>query len=149
MRALIQRVSKATVSVDNQIVGKIQKGLLIFLGITHNDDEQALHFVADKCVNLRIFEDTEGKMNHSLRDIDGQALVVSQFTLYGNTQKGRRPGFSQAAAPDSANALYEQFVSYLKDLGIHTQTGQFAAHMHVEIHNDGPVTLMIENPETP
>ena len=146
MRALIQRVSKAAVSVDNQIIGQIEKGLLILLGITHNDNEQALQFVADKCVNLRIFEDAEGKMNRSLMDINGHALVVSQFTLYGDTRKGRRPGFSQAASPDQANALYEQFVSYFKNLGIHTQTGQFAAHMHVEIHNDGPVTLMIENP---
>ena len=146
MRALIQRVSKAAVRVEKKTIGQIEKGLLIFLGITHDDNEEALRFVADKCVNLRIFEDPDGKMNLSLRDTGGQALVVSQFTLYGDTRKGRRPGFSQAAAPDKANALYEQFVAYLKDLGINTQTGQFAAHMHVEIHNDGPVTLMIENP---
>lgn len=146
MRALIQRVSKATVRVDDQIMGHIEKGLLIFLGITHNDDELALRFVAEKCAHLRIFEDENGKMNHSLLDTRGQALVVSQFTLYGDTKKGRRPGFSQAAAPDKANTLYEQFVAFLKELGIDTQTGAFGAHMHVEIHNDGPVTLMIENP---
>jgi D-aminoacyl-tRNA deacylase len=146
VRALIQRVSQAAVRVDGQIIGQIEKGLLIFLGITHQDDEQALHFVADKCVHLRIFEDEQGKMNRSLIDINGQALVVSQFTLYGDTRKGRRPGFAQAAAPEKANALYEQFVSYLKGLGVQTQTGQFGAHMNVEIHNDGPVTLMIENP---
>ena len=146
MRALLQRVSQAAVRVDGQIIGQIENGLLIFLGITHDDNEQALHFVAEKCVHLRIFEDEQGKMNRSLRDINGQALVVSQFTLYGDTKKGRRPGFSQAATPEMANALYEQFVAYLKNLGIDTQTGQFGAHMHIEIHNDGPVTLMIENP---
>lgn len=147
MRALIQRVQKAAVYVDNETIGQIDQGLLIFLGITHTDDKKALQFVADKCVNLRIFEDAQGKMNLSLLDIQGQALVVSQFTLYGDARKGRRPGFSQAADPEKANALYEQFVSYIQNLGITTQTGKFAAHMHVEIHNDGPVTLMIENPD--
>lgn len=146
MRALIQRVSQAAVRVDDKMIGQIEKGLLIFLGITHTDDEQALHFVAEKCVHLRIFEDENGKMNRSLLDIAGQALIVSQFTLYGDTRKGRRPGFSQAAAPEKAHALYEQFVAYLNKLGIETQTGEFGAHMHVEIQNDGPVTLMIENP---
>lgn len=146
MRALIQRVSQAAVRVDKQIIGQIEKGLLIFLGITHDDDEQALNFVAEKCANLRIFEDGEGKMNLSLLDIKGQALIVSQFTLYGDTRKGRRPGFSQAAAPDKANALYEQFVTYFQNLNVHTQTGEFGAHMDIEIHNDGPVTLMVENP---
>ncbi|MBT3603896.1 MAG: D-tyrosyl-tRNA(Tyr) deacylase [Candidatus Latescibacteria bacterium] len=146
MRALIQRVSQAAVRVDDKTIGQIKNGLLIFLGVTHTDDEQALHYVAEKCVHLRIFEDENGKMNRSLLDTAGQALVVSQFTLYGDTRKGRRPGFSQAAAPEKANALYEQFVAYLNELGIQTQTGKFGAHMHVEIQNDGPVTLMIENP---
>jgi len=146
VRALIQRVDKASVRVDDKIVGQIKKGLLIFLGIAHADDERALCFVAEKCAHLRIFEDENGKMNRSLLDTSGQALVISQFTLYGDTQKGRRPGFSQAAAPDKADALYTQFVAYLQDLGVDTQTGHFGAHMHVEIHNDGPVTFMIENP---
>jgi D-aminoacyl-tRNA deacylase len=146
VRALIQRVSQAAVRVDDKTIGQIKNGLLIFLGVTHTDDEQALHYVAEKCVHLRIFEDENGKMNRSLLDTAGQALVVSQFTLYGDTRKGRRPGFSQAAAPEKANALYEQFVAYLNELGIQTQTGKFGAHMHVEIQNDGPVTLMIENP---
>ncbi|MDA0711061.1 MAG: D-aminoacyl-tRNA deacylase [bacterium] len=146
MRALIQRVSCAAVFVDSRLVGRIQQGMLIFLGITHTDDLDALQFVAEKCVHLRIFEDEDGKMNRSLLDINGQALVVSQFTLYGETRKGRRPGFSQAALPEPARALYEEFVARLKTFGVQTQTGEFGAHMRVEIHNDGPVTLMIENP---
>ena len=146
MRALIQRVSCAAGFVDSRLVGRIQQGMLIFLGITHTDDLDALQFVAEKCVHLRIFEDEDGKMNRSLLDINGQALVVSQFTLYGETRKGRRPGFSQAALPEPARALYEEFVARLKTFGVQTQTGEFGAHMRVEIHNDGPVTLMIENP---
>jgi D-aminoacyl-tRNA deacylase len=146
VRALIQRVSCAAVFVDSRLVGRIQQGMLIFLGITHTDDLDALQFVAEKCVHLRIFEDEDGKMNRSLLDINGQALVVSQFTLYGETRKGRRPGFSQAALPEPARALYEEFVARLKTFGVQTQTGEFGAHMRVELHNDGPVTLMIENP---
>ena len=145
MRALIQRVCKATVRVNEQIVGQIDRGLLILLGISDDDDLRDVQYVAEKCANLRIFEDDQGKMNRSLRDAGGRALVVSQFTLYGDTRKGRRPSFMQAAPPARAKALYEQFVQSFKDLGIHTETGVFGAYMQVEIHNTGPVTLMVES----
>lgn len=146
MRALLQRVDHASVSVNNQIVGQITSGLLILLGITHTDDVSALQFVAEKSAHLRIFEDDQGKMNRSLIDTGGQALVVSQFTLYGDTRKGRRPSFVDAAPPDHAKALYEQFVATYETMGIHTQTGIFGAQMHVALTNNGPVTLMIESP---
>lgn len=145
MRALIQRVCRATVRVEGRIVGHIDRGLLILLGIDVDDSQQDLHYVAEKCVHLRIFEDAQGKMNLSLIDTGGQALVVSQFTLCAETRKGRRPSFNRAAPPEVANAMYEQFVQHLCDLGICTETGVFGAYMQVEIHNDGPVTLMIES----
>ncbi len=145
MRALIQRVCGATVRVEEQIVGHIDRGLLILLGISAADGLQDLQYVAEKCVHLRIFEDAQGKMNRSLRDAGGQALVVSQFTLCADVRKGRRPSFSRAARADIAQAMYEQFVQCVRDFGIHTETGIFGAHMQVEIHNDGPVTLMIES----
>lgn len=145
MRALIQRVCRASVCVDKQIVGQIDKGLLILLGISHDDGPQDLQYVTEKCANLRIFEDDQGKMNLSLLDIEGQALVVSQFTLYGDTDKGRRPGFSRAARPEIAENIYEEFVQKFRDLNIDTHTGIFGAYMQVEIHNDGPVTLMVES----
>jgi D-tyrosyl-tRNA(Tyr) deacylase len=143
---LLQRVDCASVSVNNQIVGKIDRGLLILLGITHTDRAETVRFVVEKCANLRIFEDDFGKMNRSLLDTGGQALVVSQFTLYGDTQKGRRPSFVNAAPPELAQNLYEQFVESLKNMGITTQTGIFGAHMHVELVNNGPVTIMVESP---
>lgn len=146
MRALLQRVSRAAVHIDGQTVGQIDRGLLILLGIGQSDGEEHLHIVAEKCANLRIFEDDQGKMNRCLLDIGGKALVVSQFTLYGDTRKGRRPGFSDAAPPDQARALYEQFTAELETLGIPTQTGVFGAFMHVELINEGPVTLMVEYP---
>ena len=145
MRALIQRVCKATVRVEGRTVGHIDRGLLILLGIDVDDSPQDLHYVAEKCVHLRIFEDVQGKMNLSLIDTGGQALVVSQFTLCAETRKGRRPSFNRAAPPEVANAMYEQFVQHLRDLGICAETGVFGASMQVEIHNDGPVTLMIES----
>ena len=145
MRALIQRVCRATVRVDEQVVGQIDRGLLILLGISDTDGLSDVEYVAEKCANLRIFEDDQGKMNRSLIDTGGQVLVVSQFTLYGDTRKGRRPGFNRAAPPDIAKSMYEQFVQYLRTLGIHTETGVFGAYMQVEIHNTGPVTLMIDS----
>lgn len=145
MRALIQRVCGATVRVEGRTVGRIERGLLILLGIDIDDTPQDLHYVAEKCAHLRIFEDAQGKMNLSLIDAGGQALVVSQFTLCAETRKGRRPSFNRAAPPERAKAMYEQFVQCIRDLGIHAETGVFGAYMQVEIHNDGPVTLMIES----
>ena len=145
MRALIQRVCRATVRVEEQVVGQIDRGLLILLGISDTDGLSDMEYVAEKCVNLRIFEDDQGKMNRSLLDTGGQALVVSQFTLHADTRKGRRPSFNRAAPPDIANSIYEQFVQHLRTFGIHTETGVFGAYMQVEIHNTGPVTLMIDS----
>ena len=145
MRALIQRVCGATVRVEEQVVGQIDRGLLILLGISDTDGLSDMEYVAEKCVNLRIFEDGQGKMNRSLLDTGGQALVVSQFTLHADTRKGRRPSFNRAAPPDIAKSMYEQFVQRLRTFGIHTETGVFGAYMQVEIHNTGPVTLMIDS----
>jgi D-tyrosyl-tRNA(Tyr) deacylase len=144
MRALLQRVSSASVSVENQTIARIGGGLVILLGVGHGDDHTAAAFLAEKVVNLRIFEDGEGKVNLSLLDVKGEALVVSQFTLYADTRKGRRPSFTDAALPDQARPLVEYFVRLLRDHGVPTQTGEFGAHMVVEIHNDGPVTIYLE-----
>ena len=149
MRALVQRVSQASVSVDAAKVAEIGKGMLILLGVGHEDGPEDLRFVAEKCANLRIFEDDDGKMNRSLLDVGGEALIVSQFTLYGDTRKGRRPGFTRAAPPEIAEPTYERFAQSLRDLGIQVATGVFGAHMSVEIHNDGPVTLLVESPPRP
>ena len=145
MRALIQRVCRATVRVEEQVVGQIDRGLLILLGISDTDGLSDMEYVAEKCVNLRIFEDDQGKMNRSLLDTGGQALVVSQFTLHADTRKGRRPSFNRAAPPDIANSIYEQFVQRLRTFGIYTETCVFGAYMQVEIHNTGHVTLMIDS----
>lgn len=145
MRALIQRVSSASVKVSDKTVGKIGQGLVILLGITHDDTEADVKFLADKCVNLRIFCDEDDKMNRSLLDIGGEALIISQFTLYGDARKGRRPGFSEAARPDHAIPLYEKFVEKVKNHKIKVATGEFGAKMLVDIKNDGPVTLMLES----
>jgi len=144
MRALIQRVSKARVTVDNQIISSIGKGLLILLGIGHGDGEEQAAFLAEKTANLRIFEDEQGKTNLSVLDVKGDAIVVSQFTLYANTTKGRRPSFIEAALPDVAEQLVNRFIELLRGNGVPTQTGKFGAHMEVEIHNDGPVTIWLE-----
>lgn len=144
MRVLIQRVSKASVKVEGQTISSIGKGLLILLGIGHNDGEDQAMFLAEKTANLRIFEDEQGKTNLSILDVKGEAIVVSQFTLYANTQKGRRPSFIEAALPDVAEPLVNRFVELLRGHGVPTQTGQFGAHMEVEIHNDGPVTIWLE-----
>ena len=146
MRALIQRVSKASVEIDGKINGAINSGMVILLGITHNDTLDDVEYVAEKCLNLRIYPDAADKMNLSLLDTAGEVLIISQFTLYGNTSKGRRPGFSDAAQPQQAIPLYEAFIKKISQSGLKkVATGIFGAKMAVNIHNDGPVTLMIES----
>src|SRR5215211_1170831 len=144
MRALLQRVSKASVSVDGQTISSIGKGLLILLGIGHGDGEEQAKFLAEKVANLRIFEDDQGKTNLSILDVQGETIVVSQFTLYADTRKGRRPSFIDAALPEVAEPLVDRFVELLREQGVPTQTGKFGAHMDVEIHNDGPMTIWLE-----
>jgi D-tyrosyl-tRNA(Tyr) deacylase len=144
MRLLIQRVSQASVTVDGKTISKIGKGLLILLGVGHNDGEAEATFLAEKVANLRIFEDEAGKTNLSVLDVKGEAIVVSQFTLYANTSKGRRPSFIEAALPEVAEPLVKKFAELLQNHGVPTQTGQFGANMLVEIHNDGPVTIWLE-----
>jgi D-aminoacyl-tRNA deacylase len=144
MRILIQRVSKASVSVEKQTISSIGKGLLILLGIGHNDGETQAAFLAEKVANLRIFEDQAGKTNLSILDVKGEAIVVSQFTLYADARKGRRPSFTDAALPEIAEPLVNRFIELLRGLGVPTQTGRFGYHMEVEIHNDGPVTVWLE-----
>jgi D-tyrosyl-tRNA(Tyr) deacylase len=145
MRAVIQRVGRASVAVDGEIVGKIGRGLLILLGVTHSDTPAEAVWLAEKTVSLRIFNDADGKMNFGLTDVKGAVLVVSQFTLYGDAQKGRRPSFIAAARPEQAIPLYEAFVNGIKALGIPVETGRFGAMMDVELVNDGPVTLILES----
>ena len=145
MQAVIQRVSKASVSIDGKVVGKIGQGLVILLGVRGGDSEDDIPYVADKCANLRIFEDEDGKFNLSAVDVGGEFLVISQFTLFGDTRKGRRPSFTQAAPPEIAEPLYQKFVEYLRNKGHKVETGEFGAMMLVEIHNDGPVTLTVRS----
>lgn len=144
MRALVQRVLKGSVSIDGRSVAQIGPGLVIFLGVGQRDTEAEARFLAEKIAQLRIFEDRESKFNLSLLDVGGEALVVSQFTLYGDARKGRRPSFSEAACPEIAKPLVDKFIEFLRAHGIPTQTGVFAAHMLVEILNDGPVTIWLE-----
>jgi D-aminoacyl-tRNA deacylase len=144
MKVLIQRVRFAKVSVAGKSLAEINHGLVILLGIGHGDNEQQAAFLTEKIVNLRIFEDAEGKMNLSLRDTGGGAIVVSQFTLYGDARKGRRPSFTEAALPDAARPLVDRFAQLMTEQGVPTQQGEFGAHMLVEIHNDGPVTVWLE-----
>lgn len=148
MRAVVQRVSSSSVSVDGNVVGKIDKGFNVLLGISVDDTLDDLKYIKDKIVNLRVFEDENGKLNLSLKDVGGELLLVSQFTLYGDCRKGRRPNFMQAKGGDEAKELYEKFVAMCKGEDIKVETGIFAADMKVSIENDGPVTLLLESKKT-
>jgi D-tyrosyl-tRNA(Tyr) deacylase len=145
MRAVIQRVSRARVTVGDEVVGEIGPGLLVLLGVTHEDTAEQARWLAEKLVGLRIFNDADGKMNRSLLDVDGAVLVVSQFTLYGDCRKGRRPSFVDAAPPEIAVPRYEEFVNAVRAQGVPTATGRFGAMMRVELVNDGPVTLIVDS----
>lgn len=145
MRAVVQRVKQAGVSVEGKEVSRIQKGHLVLLGVGQGDTREDLKYLAEKIVNLRVFEDAQGKMNLSLKDINGQMLVVSQFTLYGDCRKGRRPSFTSAAAPEMAEAFYEEFCKILSQQGVPVEKGVFGAHMEIDLINDGPVTLMLDS----
>jgi D-tyrosyl-tRNA(Tyr) deacylase len=144
MRVVVQRVSYGRVIAGERTLAEIGVGLVILLGIGPGDGEEGVQYLAEKIANLRIFEDAEGKMNRSLLDVGGQAIVVSQFTLYADTRKGRRPSFTDAASPETASPLVEHFARLLSELGVPTQSGEFGAHMLVEIANDGPVTIWME-----
>jgi D-aminoacyl-tRNA deacylase len=144
MRLLIQRVSQASVTVDEQTISSSGNGLLILLGVGHGDGEEQAKFLAEKAANLRIFEDEQGKTNLSVLDVKGEVIVVSQFTLYADTRKGRRPSFIDAALPEVAEPLVARFAELLRGHGVPTQTGKFGTHMLVEIHNNGPVTIWLE-----
>lgn len=144
MRLVLQRVSRAAVRVGGETVGQIERGYCLLVGLTHTDTLAEVGWMAEKIVGLRLFPDDQGKMNLGLLDVGGALLVISQFTLYGNAEKGRRPSFVDAARPELAEPLYEAFVARLKDHGLPVATGQFGAMMDVEIHNDGPVTLLLE-----
>ena len=144
MRAILTRVKSASVAIDGETVGKIGQGFLILLGVGPEDDEKSCRYLAEKALGLRIFEDEDGKMNRSLADVAGQVLVVSQFTLYGNCRKGRRPSFTEAADPETGNRLYERFLADCAELGFPPQHGRFGADMQVASVNDGPVTLILD-----
>ena len=144
MKLLIQRVQNAEVSVNEKIVGKIGKGFLVLCGITHNDTEQEADYLAKKLCNLRVFEDENKKMNLSVKDVNGELLIVSQFTLYADCSSGNRPSFTNAAKPDEANKLYEYFIKKCKSYDLKVETGIFGANMQISLINDGPVTIMLE-----
>lgn len=145
MRAVVQRVSRASVTVDGKVVGAIDKGFLVLLGVGTGDTREDVSYLSGKIAGLRVFEDPDGKMNLALGDVGGAMLVVSQFTLYGDCRKGRRPSFVESAPPEVANELYEAFVADVRAAGIEVATGRFRAHMDVELVNDGPVTLMLDS----
>ena len=144
MRAVVQRVSEASVRIEGEIVGKIGRGFLILLGVTQGDTPELCSYFAEECAGLRIFTDDNGKMNLSLKDVGGEVLVVSQFTLYGDCSKGKRPSFIAAAKPDLAIPMYERFIAELMDQGLHVETGRFGADMQVSLINDGPVTILLD-----
>ncbi len=145
MRAVIQRVSRASVTVDGEIVGAIDAGLCVLVGVGHGDDEKSAQWLAEKTVGLRVFEDEHGKMNRALEDIGGQLLAVSQFTLYGDVRKGRRPSFTAAMEPKRAESLFEDFCTGVRERGVPVETGTFQTHMEVSIVNDGPVTILLDS----
>jgi D-tyrosyl-tRNA(Tyr) deacylase len=144
VKVLLQRVSRAHVSIEGRETGRIERGFVALVGFTHGDGDEHVQWMADKVVGLRLFGDAEGKMNLAISEVGGSILVVSQFTLYGDAQKGRRPSFIQAAHPDAATPLYEKFIVALKERAVPVATGEFGADMQVELVNDGPVTLMLE-----
>jgi D-aminoacyl-tRNA deacylase len=148
VRAVIQRVTRASVTVDGRVAGEIGAGLLVLLGVSRTDNPESAAHLAEKIANLRIFSDEAGKMNLSILDAGGAALVVSQFTLYGDMRGGRRPSFIQAAPPEEANRLYQEFVRLMRSLGVKVETGVFQAHMQVELVNDGPVTILLDSEKT-
>ena len=145
MRVVLQRVSHASVTVEEKVIGKIQRGFLLLVGVTHDDAMEDMEYLVRKIVQMRIFEDEEGKLNRSIQDIGGEILSVSQFTLYADTKKGNRPSFSKAAPGDVAVEMFEQFNGLLRDTGIPVETGQFGADMKVELLNDGPVTILLDS----
>ena len=145
MRVVLQRVSHASVTVQEKVIGKIQRGFLLLVGVTHDDAMEDMEYLVRKIVQMRIFEDEEGKLNRSIQDIGGEILSVSQFTLYADTKKGNRPSFSKAAPGDVALEMFEQFNGLLRDTGIPVETGQFGADMKVELLNDGPVTILLDS----
>lgn len=145
MRAVVQRVTEASVKVENEIVGKINEGLMVLLGVGEEDDEKDLDYLVEKVLGLRIFQDENDKMNLSLMDIKGELLIVSQFTLYGDVRKGKRPSFSTSAPPEVGNKYYEAFVTKTRELGVKTETGVFGAHMDVSLVNNGPVTILLDS----
>jgi len=148
VRAVIQRVTRASVTVDGRVAGEIGAGLLVLLGVSRTDNPESASYLAEKIANLRIFSDAAGKMNLSVLDTGGAALVASQFTLYGDTRGGRRPSYIQAAPPEEANRLYQEFVRSMRSLGVKVETGVFQAHMQVELVNDGPVTILVDSEKT-
>ena len=145
MRAVVQRVKQASVSVDKKIVGKINNGLLVFLGVAPDDGDKDIKYISDKLTNLRIFEDENEKMNFSIKDIGGEILLISQFTLFGDCRKGRRPDFTSSCEPVKAKKLYEDVIEVIKEQGIVTECGIFGADMQVELVNDGPVTILLDS----
>ena len=147
MKALLQRVTRASVSIENEEVGRIGQGLVVFLGVANGDTENDAQYLAQKIVNLRIFSDKEGKFNLSALEIEGELLLVSQFTLLADTRKGRRPSFIEAAPPAQAEELFEYFVEQTRATGLKVETGRFQQYMRVEIHNDGPVTILLDSRE--
>lgn len=145
MKAVVQRVLRGKVTVDNRIIGEIGQGIMILIGVGKGDTAKDIEYIADKAVNLRIFEDQAGKMNLSVSEIKGQILAVSQFTLYGDARKGRRPSFTEAAIPEEGLAMFEQVVQRMRAAGLHVETGEFGSDMKVEIVNDGPCTIILDS----
>ncbi len=145
MRAVVQRVKNASVTVDNNVIGEISHGLLVFLGVGDGDTDSDMKYIAEKVIGLRIFSDAEDKMNLSVKDVEGEILVISQFTLYGDCRKGRRPNFTASMEPKGAEEMYQKFIKYIREQGIHTEHGEFGADMKVSLLNDGPVTLILDS----